>query len=82
MFAESVRLINLKNDFTFEMRWQTDFEVRSRDPLPTVIVILGFIATIFVGVPLYFTDEQVALYVYSFGIGMILIGILLWCVDR
>jgi len=64
------------------MSWHTDFEIRSRDPLPTILVILGFITTVVVGVPLHFKDENLALGMIVLGVGLIFMGIFLWCIDR
>ena len=62
-------------------RWSGQFEVSSGDPLPTVLVILGFIL-ILVGVPLWFIEKGLSAWLLIFGVILIGIGIFLWIAER
>jgi len=63
-------------------RWSGHFEVSSADPLPTVLVILGFIATFFIGIPLLYFDKPIGLWVIIFGIFLIGVGLYFWMIER
>jgi len=63
-------------------RWSGNFDIRSRDPLPTVLVILGFIATFIIGLPLQYFDKPMGIWVIIIGVVLIFIGIGLWIAER
>ena len=64
------------------MNWSANFDISGSDPLPTVLVILGFIATFLIGIPLQYFDKGIGLWVIIFGIILICIGIYLWIAER
>ncbi len=56
-------------------KWSGKFDVRSRDSFANICLILGFIAIIFFGVPIYFLDKGISVGVIIFGSILIIIGI-------
>jgi len=63
------------------MSWHTDFDIRTRDPLPHIAFVCGFIAFLY-GTNLHFIDEELSLKVSIVGVGVMGIGIFLWLITR
>lgn len=59
-------------------RWSGHFDVSGSHPLPTVLVILGFIATFVVGLPLAYFEHWLGYWSMIVGVILIFIGIYLW----
>lgn len=63
------------------MGWNTSFDIRTRDPLPHIVFVCGFIAFIY-GVNLHFIDEDLSLKVLITGILTMFAGMMLWLITR
>jgi hypothetical protein len=65
-----------------QRRWNVSTYVSSSHPLPQILVILGFIAIFFIGVPLWFIGRGLSVWCIIFGIVIMLIGIFLWMYEK
>ena len=58
-----------------------NFDIRTRDPLPHIAFVCGFIAFMY-GVNLHFADENLSLKVSLAGIILMFAGMMLWLITR